>query len=303
MGVGLGLNMNLKKITLMLLLSGSIVSCIKQPEVVDDTPSTAEEVENTVAEAWGDADPLSMKQGDFIYQVTEQTVENNPKPIFSLFEGITIDSKVDRGADYLYTYTYQHATQQGEEESSPQATRQDTRKVGKATSSLATAMTLDQKSDLKPMADDYHLSLGFEKVYGLAYSCIQTEGLTEYCKKSLGADTCELKCANLKVTEMMMPVPEQVKLQANCGGYENCMWRTKMVAFDWILSLKKDGATENKRINYLVTVSPDLPFFARMTSYCYRQVMTLSTGQRILVSSCTKLNNYRPGPVVANTVN
>lgn len=287
--------MNLKKITLLLLLVGSIASCVKKAEETEDVTATAEEVGLAIAEAWGDTDPLSMSKRDFVYYVTEQTVENNPRVYFTLEEGITIADKEDKGDHYLYTYLYQHRTRIGDRDRSPEATREDTRKVGKASADLNAMRTPALEKDLKTMSgDDYHMTLGFERVLGLLYSCVETEEWLNYCKEKMQVDTCKLQCANLKVEELMTPVPNEVKLQENCGGYANCMWRNTLVKFDWILTLKKGNESATQRLNYVLTLSPDLPFLARMTSFCERGMKTVPSGERFLVSTCTKLNNYRP---------
>jgi hypothetical protein len=307
--------MTLKRIILASLFVGAVVSCVKAPEN-EDVNNTPEEVGNALAESWGETSPLSMTVNDFISQDTTQKVDTNPTAFFTLREGITISKKDELSDRWLYTYLYQFNTIRGDSET-PLSTKEDTRTVGKPTPPTATTtgkaaeLTVAdnirsiQQKDLKPMADDYHMSLGFEKVFGLAYACEKTENTDKYCKETLELDSCEIQCANLKVQEVMRPVPDQVKAQPNCGGFANCMWRTKMVSFDWILTLKKGGTSETQRVNYLVSLAEDLPFFARMTDYCYRQLITISipddpgnamNGRKVLVNTCTTLQNYRPAP-------
>lgn len=308
--------MSLKKITLLLLLVSSAVSCIKAP-TDDDVNNTPEEIGNAMAEAWGNADPLSMTPQDFIAQDTTQKVDTHPEPFFTLREGITVAEKIEEPQQYVYKYLYQFQAIRGETET-PLATKEDSRTVTKASAATSSPAALSiadnvrslQQKDLKPMADDYHMSLGFEKVFGLAYACMKTENTDKYCRETLELDSCDIQCANLKVQEVMRPVPDEIKTQANCGGYANCLWRTKMISFDWILSLKKDGVVETQRVNYLVSIAPELPFLARMTDYCYRQLLTITTensndpmnGRKVLVNTCTALKNYRPAPVVANSL-
>jgi hypothetical protein len=229
-----------------------------------------------------------------------------------LREGITVSGKTEDAEKYTYKYAYQFQTVRGNTET-PLATKEDSRTVSKpqqssaeqvAQMNMAAGIQNMQKKDLKPMSEDYAMSLGFEKVFGLAYACIKSESTDKYCKESLELDSCDIQCANLTVKESMRPVPDEVKARPNCDGYANCMWRTKTVAFDWIINFRKGTSVETHRVNYLVNIAQDLPFIARMTDYCFRQLLTVTTpdpndpmnGRKVLVNTCTSLKNFKPAP-------
>lgn len=286
--------MTLKKLILLLATAGCLASCIKEPVDEADIPATSEEVQSALSEAWGQADPLSMTPNDFLFQETEQKLESNPEPFFVLQEGITISKKEETATDYVYTFLYQNKVyKQGEEGS--QSTREDHRSVSKGTPAASVAAkALAFTPPIKTFADDYQMTLGFERLYSLAYACVKTDSIDKYCKENLGVDSCDIKCSNLKAEEETVPVPDQMKARPGCGGFADCTYRVKRVKFDWTISLKKGDSVETQRVNYAVALSPDMPFFSRLTEYCFRQLFPVQT-QKVLVTTCTKLKDYKKG--------
>ncbi|WP_413569433.1 hypothetical protein ACLWBD_02610 [Bdellovibrio sp. HCB117] len=279
---------------LSLLVLSSVVSCIKEPLEETETPATVAEVQDSLATAWGQADPLTMAKNDFLFQETEQTLENNPQPFYVLQEAVTIYNKEEKDDEWLYTYIYATKAFKGNEEG-PQSSRETTRSVAKLDASIANAQrVMSYQPELKTMADDNQMVLGFERLYGLAYACEKSDALDKYCKEDLQVDSCDITCSNLKVEEEMRPVPDLIKAQPNCGGFENCTIKTKKVSFNWTIALKRGETVEKQKVNYWVTLSPDMPFFSRMQEYCYRQLYPIQS-QKVLVTTCTKLKNFKRG--------
>lgn len=293
----MGLNMSLNKLLLLLAFTGSLASCIKEPVEEEVLPATAQEVQSALSEGWGHADPLTMKPNDFLFQETEQKIESNPKPFFVLQEGVTVSKREETATDYIYTFLYQTKVYKQDQEGAA-STREDHRSVGKADPALAVAKSVmastQSLSTLKPLADDYQMTLGFERLYSLAYACVKSDGLDKYCKEDLGVDSCEIQCSNLKSSEEMRPLPDLIKAQPNCGGYPDCQYNVKTIRFDWTISLKKGESVEKQKVNYSIALSPDMPFFSRMNEYCYRQLYTVQD-QKVLVTTCTKLKNFKKG--------
>lgn len=298
------MNFSIQKASLVLVICLFAVSCIKDPlaEDVADTATTPEEIQAALSEGWGQADPLTMEPNDFLFQETEQTIENDKNPFFVHQEGITISKKEETATQFLYTFLYQSKTvKQGVEGSL--STREDHRTVTKQAAAASFIKPDLAAQNLKTFADDYQMVLGFERLYGLAYACTKSDSLDKYCKEQLKVDSCEIQCFNLKVTTGTMPVPPLVKEQPNCGGYKDCLWQTKNISFDWTISLKSATSTEKQRVNYSLTLSPDLPFFSRMTDYCFRQLFTIQN-QKVLVNTCTRLRNFKKAqsPLPASSV-
>ncbi|WII70717.1 hypothetical protein QJS83_09620 [Bdellovibrio sp. 22V] len=288
----------MKNALLLLLLASSLTSCIEDIEETPDASTTPAAVQQALFESWGSADPLTMAPNDFLFQETEQKIESRQVPFFVLQEGITISKKEEKPTEWEYTYLYQTKTFKpspdgSTQEEGPVSTREDRRYVDKGSSDLV-AENLRAQNELSTFADDYQMSLGIERLFGLAGACVKSADFEKLCKEQLGADSCDIACSNLKVTEETVPAPDLIKAQPNCGGLANCSMRIKKVAFDWSLILKKGEATEKNRVNYWISMSPDMPFFARVTEYCFRQLYPVQ-GQKILVTSCTKLKNFKKG--------
>lgn len=286
------MNKRISSALLLVVCTVLQVSCIKKPLDEESSPASSEQVQSALSTAWGSADPLTMAPNDFLFQETEQRIETNQTPFFVLQEGVTISKKEELETSFLYTYLYQSKViKEGVE--GAQSTREDHRSVGKADPAL-TVVQKNLAATLKPMADDYQLTLGFERLYGLAYACTKSDGLDKYCKEELGFDSCEIQCSNLKSTEATIPVPDLIRAQENCGGFQNCNYKVKTVAFDWTISLKKGESVEKQRVNYSIKLSPDMPFFSRLTEYCFRQLYPVQN-QKVLVTTCTKLKNFKRG--------
>lgn len=285
----------IKKLLLGALTVSFLTSCIQPPVDEEDNPATLEAVQTALAEAWGVADPMTMKKGDFIFQETEQKIDGVTEPFYVLQEGTTIDRIISDTDSFKYIFNYQ--TQEYKQgQAGPVSTREQERTIFRAPPSLqvnALKTLLQKKDELKPMAEDHELTLGYERVSSLFYACIKTPELDTYCQQELGLDRCEIQCSNLKVKSQGESVPEEIKNQENCGTFANCQFKTKKVSFDWTVSLIKGENIEKQRVNYSITLSQDLPFFARMTNYCFKQLFPVQ-GQKILVSTCTHLRNYLP---------
>lgn len=305
--------MNLKNVLLLPVLIGCLTSCVKPPET-EDKESTADEVFDVVATSWGDVDPFDIQKGEFVSLETTQKVETNPEPFFTLREGLTVSDRIEDTANNAtkFKFLYQFDILRGEVQS-PQSTKEDERVYQRATTASASAKLLTssafsvnaelQQNDFQAFADDSTMILGFERAAFLANQCYTSVKEQEACAEE-GFDSCERKCVNLKVEEVVRPVPKLIQEQPNCGGYENCQWRTKMISFDLIQSFKLNSVTETYRVNFLATIVPELPFLARLLDFCYRQLLTIKTqdpndpmnGRKVLVNSCTSLTNYKPAP-------
>lgn len=322
----MGFNMKSWRLALLLpVISLVSSSCMKTPELDEKSvPASVQEVQNTMAKSWGNSDPLSMTVNDFVYTETDQRVEQQD-PRLVLQEGITVSNKQDATNEVNYTYLYQVAVINGT--SSQQSTREDHRCVAKndsgcpstpasdgssssdSSSSSTTAVPKELKgltklqaaasssssSDVKPFADDYQMSLGFEKFLSLAYACQKSSSLDKYCKEQLGVDTCDIQCSNLAVNEDTQDAPPSMKALANCGGLTDCKIKLKRITFDWSFITKTGTTTHSQKINYSMALSQDLPFLSRLVEYCSRGLIDIpSSGTKVLVTVCNRQKDYKP---------
>lgn len=296
------------KYPLLLALTAGTLSCMKQPELEEsDTPATLESVQSSLVDAWGTVSPLTMLKGDFLYQETEQKIDTMDAKL-ALQEGITVSNITETSKEYDYTFLYQSAVISGDNAS--QSTREDHRSVvkdtnGNTNSTLAqdnvsqaalkvAQLNLHKLSSVKTMADDLQMTLGFERLIMLAYSCKMTDDLQKYCKENLKVDSCELKCSNLSATSEVRPAPDLMKAQPNCGGLPNCQMNVKTVSFDWAILLKTGNITEKQKVTYTLSMTQDLPFLSRVLDYCSRGLVQIpNSSTKVLVTVCNKLKNFK----------
>ncbi|WP_413576971.1 hypothetical protein ACLVWU_02490 [Bdellovibrio sp. HCB290] len=291
---------NLQRVVLAAIVA-STLSCMKTPDLEDKSiPATAEEVAGALVTSWGVVEPLQMLKGDFILQETDQQIDTmNPRLV--LQEGTTISSITEPPDDptvFKYEFLYQTAVITGD--NSSQSTRKQYRTVSKesdltakSTALATTKSVLAKKSDITAKADDYELTLGFERVLMLAYACVMTDDLQKYCKENLKLDSCEIKCGNLTSVTEVRPAPDLIKKQPHCGGIPNCELNVKKVTFDWSILMKTGTAVEKQKVTYSISVTQDLPFFARVLDYCNRGLVQIPDSSKVLVTVCNRLTNFQ----------
>lgn len=320
----MGFNMMNKfhRFLILVAVAGSF-SCMKKPDLdAKSIPASLREVQSALVDGWGQTSPLTMNVNDFVYTETDQRLEQQDSRLV-LQEGITVSKKNETANDVNYTYLYQVAAINGDQ--MQQSTREDHRCVAKTDAGCPTEPTtspspangttvpaaLKNLNDLearartkinsnaantvKPYADDFQMSLGFEKFLGLAYSCQKTTAIDTYCKEQMKVDSCDIQCANLIATSEVMDAPSAIQHQANCGGLKDCKINLKRVSFDWSFTTKAGTETHTQKINYSIALSPDMPFLSRMMEYCSRGLLDIgTTGNKVLVTVCTRTKNYTP---------
>ena len=292
---------NMKK-TLLFGLSGLLFAgCVQIPNMdEDETPTTVEAVVESLSAGWGSTDPLSMKKGNFILNHTYRTIDNGEEKLV-LEEGVTVFDQIERANDYLYKFLYQtrYKDNLGNEKINTTETQRVVNKSENILEDISEAHTLgmhpllnfSKKKDLSAYAEDYRMTLGFENLVGLAYACELSEDQQKYCREQLKYDSCEVKCFNLKKTSAVVDKPPYMKQITPCSDPLNCKTTYETVSFDWAVYYKKGANTEKQKVNYSITMNQELPFLARVTSYCYRTLVAVES-QMVPVRFCNRQENY-----------
>lgn len=291
-----------KKTLLTVVAVGCTLSCVRQPNLEDENvPASVTDVQDALISAWGFPSPLTMKKGDFLYQETDQKIETDVARV-TLQEGVTVfdvTEPADHPDDYLYNFVYQtKVIKNNEEQTSSRNYQVYVSKKEDMALAVAQSVLKPQslvKPDLQTMSDDLHLTFGISRVEALAYACQKTPELDKYCKETLKVDSCRVQCSNLKVTDETRPAPDLMKAQANCAGLPNCSLKIKKVSFDWSIILTVGSTSETQKVNYNVALSPDLPFLSRLVDYCSRGLYQVSSAQKVLVTTCTRMKNHVKG--------
>jgi hypothetical protein len=292
----------------------SALSCKERAPIdTKNIPASVQEIQTALSESWGLADPLTMAKGDYLYQETTQKIDSMD-PRLTLQEGITISDRKETDSEIDYTYLYQTQYWVGNDQKT--STEEDHRAVSKP-KSTSTTDTTSSTTTTTPSTDPavqavqknfvhtkdataadatQHMTLGFEHLVNLAYSCQNSDALTKYCKEELALDSCTVQCANLTVSSEVRPAPALIKSQANCGGLLNCQLNIKNVSFDLNFSQTKNNVVTTTKATYTVALSPDMPFLSRMMDYCVRGMVKAPTSsQYYLATVCTTVQNFIRG--------
>ncbi len=290
--------MTFKKTILVALLI-SAVGCIKQPELEDDDgiEASAEAVQKSLADAWGEADPGSaIRLNEFSYTELSQRIHGVPAydPARVMYlEGLTVTSREVKTDDIEYKIVQQVSDRTGTESkvSSTEYQVSVPRMDAVQATTLESAVKNYSVSDLKPMS----LSFGVQIVSALAHACTKSSTWDADCAE-IKADKCDLTCHNLVIKTETVPAPKLVQDRANCEGLENCQIRTVKVSFDQILKIKKGDNTEKSKVGYSVVISPDVPYLSRLMSQCSRRLLTISaSNQKVLGEVCNDVKDFQAG--------
>jgi hypothetical protein len=320
--------MNARYLILAALTSVSLVttSCLeKESEAELDKPFAASDVAGELNKAWDYSDVKSdavgtLAVGNFVYFDNTQQLETAAPRVY-LQEGVTLMRRTiatdpEKPANNLISYIFGYETREYKGDTPTQSTREQTRyaSVPKPTSTpdepsavVATGLLQLKSLDpllsnaVRPMAEeeDLTMQLGYEKILALPYYCISSPDLEKACREQLGADTCSRSCSNLQAYTEVVDPPALMKARANCGGMPNCKMTLKRIKFDSTFTVVKKGATQTQKIIYSIAVSPDLPFLARVVEFCQRGLFDYNSS-KILLTNCTTLKDYQPGPTPAS---
>lgn len=241
-------------------------SCMKKPELEDDHGPVVPvaSIQQALIEAWGNADPTSIKVNEFSYMEKEQAIEDLPAKLVGQ-EGMTVAKKETTASEIKYTVIRQiNEIVNGQ---SKLSTKEETITIPNTTI-----------QSVKTMA------LGVQTMQSLLMACIPEEGWN-------------VTCHNLKVKNEVVPAPELVSKQEGCQGLPDCKMNLKHVSFDLVVvGQNEDGSSRQDKVNYQVTVSPDAPYLSRLMTFCYRGVVTVApAGNQYLVKICDKVKNFQRG--------
>lgn len=252
----------------LLALFAVITSCVQKPEATEDhgpvVPVT--EIQNALIEAWGNADPLSIKVGDFVYLEKDQSIEDMPARVVGQ-EGLTVADRTSTAQEVTYKLI---------------------RQINEITNGQSKLSTREEEIVIPNVTLQSELSakaIGVQTLYSLLQACIPDEDWN-------------VSCHNLKVKTETGAPPSLVKQQANCGGIPNCEMTYKRVSFDLVLKSQTPSGLKEDKVNYSVVVSPEAPYLAKLMSFCYRGVITVSpSNAQYLVQLCDRVLNFQSGPV------
>lgn len=257
------MGLNMKQILTLLCFTFLLSSCVEKPELTEDhgpvVPAT--EVQKALVDAWGDADPLSIQVGDFVYLEKDQSIEDMPARVVGQI-GLTVADRTETPQEVTYKLIRQiNEITNGQ---SKLSTREEQIVVPNTTI----------QSDLKAQA------IGVQTLYSLLQACVPDQDWN-------------VTCHNLKIKTEKGAPPSLIKQKANCGGIPQCEMTYKKVSFDLVLKTQTPSGIKEDKVNYSVVISPEAPYLARLMNFCYRGVITVSpSNAQYLVQLCDRVLNF-----------
>jgi len=96
---------------------------------------------------------------------------------------------------------------------------------------------------------------------------------------------------NLKATSAVQKLPKKLIDEGRCYGFENCEITVIRLEYD---IFGKDSNGMDKRIHYISTYSPSLPYLASNVKTCFSTLLTLGNDQHP-GEICQELYDVKPG--------
>lgn len=277
----------MKLLALMLVLAAfsATVSCLKKQELEEnDGPVVSiADMQKVLAEAWVNDDPHNMQKSEFTSVVSIQTLQD-VQSRYTGQEGFTILDKTlseDQSA-----YNIRMAIQTAE------YTLDGQTKL--STEELPFSVTIPdgQAASLQSFSLDHRLNAMASNPADRIFVTRTFYFLFDLCQSR---QKVSLSCHNLVVSDGVMDAPEEVVRDNLCKPNTNCKIKYKQLDFDLVI---KDPADESKKDKYKlqVKISHDVPYLARILSYCQRGLAQLSgSQQKVTVNYCQNVNKFQFG--------
>lgn len=269
-----------------------MTSCLEKPTLSEEKgpEAAASQVFQAVATAWGDVDPSTIRQGEFSYKERVQTVQGGT-PYVLLQEGVTVDSRSVDHQEKKVNYVFLQQLVEKVDGEPTSSTTSYSLSTNLPEEAVEPSSKMIKAQDVKIQ----NLVFGVDIIASLAYACVATDGLRTECQNA-GADSCQLSCHNLKVSEKTVPAPDLVQQRENCGGLPDCKMKLKTVSFDQVLDIKRGQSLEQQKVTYTAIISPDAPYLSRLMNFCSRGVVQVpNSSHQVLVTVCNEVKDFRIG--------
>lgn len=273
----------MKRWLLVLTALAASASCMKKPDLTqeDGEPVGSQALAESITRIWGDPslDQVasgssfhSVAEGDFVYTEKTQEVSSLPKKVI-LQDGKTV-LPVDEDATFKRLRIAQQNRDFSTEENPPDVSFEFGLDYNKVL----------RKLSFEPSSNG-GVPLGIVTMLSMRYACTPPPD-----------GKWKVECFNLQTWEEEEAAPPLIAAQAGCGGLPDCRWRKKVMSFVRATEyVDPDTNTQVRaKIIYTMKTSPDAPFLARLTDFCFRGLATVGN-QKIPVTICESVRNFRRG--------
>lgn len=287
--MGMGFYLRMALVFCGLVLS----SCLKPPSYEQDFGS--EVSREAILKALNEApypSPYTIEPGEFAYFDKLQTIENlNPNVVAQ--RGHTIMSKVDRGDHYLLTMVTETkewvdgAMKPSRKESELVLPKMNIMALAlwlQSPATLLSAWTKPWQQDpalapLRQVSQERQVESWSEKVFRL-FVAPSSEGRISY--------------HNLKVEELIFPVPLLVSRRVDCGGLTHAICQggipAQKVSFDMVRWESRGG----DKSSFYYIYSDRVPYLAGQLEACAESKIDYQ-GQRVRVRQCERAQDFTMG--------
>jgi len=286
--------MKLLAILLVTLAFGMTISCLKKQNLEEDDGPEAPvaEVQKKVIEAWGNDNPLSMLNGEFSSVLTTQTLQEvQTNPLGQ--KGFNVVSRALNSKGDAYNYSMAIQTEEYINGQTKLTSKQlDFAITNDEARAEAQAVSETQGPRLQQLISERIQPFGSSNPADEIFAVRTLLFALSICQKH---ETLNVSCHNLESFDGEASAPEAVKQNDNCKPGTNCKIKYKQISFDIVIAAKTEPDNKEK-YKFKFIISPDVPYLARVMSYCQKGMVPLSgSSQKIVVNLCQTVNNYRFG--------
>lgn len=241
-----------------------IAGCSKDEEASSDIPATPEDIMDAQDKALGDADPLQIKAGQFVYILKTQELHSSQEPIENLIEetAITVTEREEFG-DYFDVTVIKEIV--------------DYVQPDKPHYKFKNIYSIDYpapfETDFAPKASKEHLM----------------KQMSDKVKALAGEDEAEVNYYNLKVEKVKMSPPSKVLEHHPCAEGADCRINVTKLFFDVIVSIPGEDPQRNQ---FELWASSEVPYFATILKSCVMTVIKVDTALP-LIRQCESVYDYR----------
>lgn len=277
--------MKLLAFLLVIAAFTATISCLKKQDLEEnDGPAVSlTDMQKVLADAWVNDDPQNMQKNEFTSVVSIQTLQD-VQSRYTGQEGFTILDKT-LSADHS-AYNVRMAIQTAEYTLDGQtklSTEELPFSISRPDDETANVQNFSLNERLTAMASNPADRIFVTRTFYFLFDLCQSR------------QNVNLSCHNLQVSEGVMDAPEEVVRDNLCKTNTNCKINYKQLDFDLVM---KSSSDESKKDKYKIQVkiSHDVPYLARILSYCQRGLAELSgSQQKVTVNFCQNVNKYQFG--------
>lgn len=285
MGVGMGLNMNLKQtLFISLIIAGliSATSCVKKEDLSaqDLGPAISpDDIQSKMSASIGNLNYYDLREQETSRTVASTSLQGG-KPVNRYVQDLKVNKITDTPTTLTLDFVFDKQDLIQSEKSFVNQPYSMVLDKGDSTlqNSGATQFNIHQKA-----ADD-NTPVPFFMYKAYLYFAIQG------CRES------GVNCYNLSIKNSQMILNPQLASPSICADVNNCVVDVNQIEFDMLDQSVATSDGKPYRSHYTFVVTPQFPFLSKVWKYCSRGLANTGT-QEVLVEECMSVNSFSSGQI------